>query len=80
MFLDDHLSAVLPLQKLIHLITDLDENSEDYEWDEEPLTKSLAKRQWKRKPKDQPFLKSLLRMQRASEPKCGATAIVEYAS
>lgn len=58
---------VLPLQKLIHLNTDLDEDSEDSEWDEEPLTKPEAKRQKKRKPEKQSIFKSLLGRQKADE-------------
>ena len=62
---------VLPLQKLIHLNTEFDEDSEDSEWDDEPLTKHKAKPRRKKRPKNKTILNWLRRRQEVKKSRHG---------
>ena len=64
----DPLVVVLPLQKLIHLNTDSDDESDDSGWDDEPLTKPGFRSKRKRRTKGNSFMDALLRRTKAKTP------------
>ena len=60
---------VLPLQKLIHLNNESDDESEDSEWEDEPLTKRAARHS--KRPRKRSWLEFLSGKRRARQAKSG---------